>query len=215
MIDINLYRARVGTFNIKKNKQSTSLPTVWKLIHTYLIFCLLMSYSTRYRCVNFYPLNLLIIIITTIKYVYIKDYKTIESYINLKIMSMANGLSFLINMVFYIKIIMILILLCGDIELNPGPTCNFMVAHINARSILLSHTLDDIDNLLLNYYNIDILAVTETHLDHTKSDESININGYNVFRRDRNRMGGGVAIYCKNTIRAKRRFDLGSNHLIL
>ena len=121
MIDINLYRARVGTFNIKKIKQSTSLPIVWKLIHTYLLFCLLMSYSTRYRCVNFYPLNLFIVIITTFKTLYLKE-KDFIGYIKLKILSIAKGLSFLINMVYQIKIIMILIILCGDIELNPGPT---------------------------------------------------------------------------------------------
>ena len=215
MIDICLYRARVGTFNIKKIKQSVKLPIVWQLIHTYLLHCLLMAYTTRFGCFNYYPLNIFIVSIITFKGLYLNIINLSTYYFKLRFSFLLCGLSFLINIVYLIKLLLILIILSGDIELNPGPTCNFMIAHINARSILSNNKLEEVEDLLINYHNIDILAVTETHLDHTKKDDSIFINGYSVYRRDRNKNGGGVAIYCKNSIRSIRRTDLERNNIEL
>ena len=112
-----------------------------------------------------------------------------------------------------LTILIILLILCGDIELNPGPKCNFKIAHLNIRSITAPSRLDDVENLLLHYHNFDILALTETHLDNTVTDNSLHINGYQFFRRDRNRNGGGVGIYIKETLQTKRRFDLEQNDI--
>ena len=54
---------------------------------------------------------------------------------------------------------------------------------------------------------LDILAVTETWCDDTKTRE-IEIDGYNIVRKDRNRHGGGVLIYIRNGINFKERQDL-------
>ncbi len=48
----------------------------------------------------------------------------------------------------------------------------------------------------------DILVLSETWLSKSVSDQEISINGYNVFRCDRLRKGGGVAIYIKNKFHA-------------
>ena len=50
----------------------------------------------------------------------------------------------------------------------------------------------------MNSKCIDILAVNETRLD----------DGYALERNDRNRDGGGVALYIRNTINYERLFDL-------
>ena len=46
----------------------------------------------------------------------------------------------------------------------------------------------------------DILAINETRLDDTIHDNEMRIHGYVLERKDRNRNGGGVAFYIRNTI---------------
>ena len=48
-------------------------------------------------------------------------------------------------------------------------------------------------------YNIspDVLGIKETRLDSTVTDNAVCIDGYNVFRKDRNRLGGGICLYVK------------------
>eukprot|EP00794_Sanderia_malayensis_P002566 gene2566-biopygen2105 len=48
--------------------------------------------------------------------------------------------------------------------------------------------------------NIDIIGLNETPLDETVRDSDVNINGYNIYRNDRNANGGGVAMYVKENI---------------
>jgi hypothetical protein len=62
---------------------------------------------------------------------------------------------------------------------------------------------------VLKLVNINhILALTETHLDASVNDGQINIHGYSLLRRDRNRNGVGVALYIQNHMPWKRRDDL-------
>ena len=44
---------------------------------------------------------------------------------------------------------------------------------------------------------VDILAINETRLDSTVQNGEINILGYTIQRKDRNRFGGGVALLCQ------------------
>ena len=50
------------------------------------------------------------------------------------------------------------------------------------------------------FHNIDILTLSETHLDDTVSDGEIGIDGLNCIRRDRNRSGGSVLVYIRDNI---------------
>ena len=50
---------------------------------------------------------------------------------------------------------------------------------------------------------VEILAINESRLDYTSNGE-INIPGYVIERKDRNRSGGGVALHFRNTINYKR-----------
>ena len=52
--------------------------------------------------------------------------------------------------------------------------------------------------------------ISETHLNNTFDDTVGEMHGYNIYRRDRNAKGGGVAVYIQNHIPVKIR-----NYLML
>lgn len=56
--------------------------------------------------------------------------------------------------------------------------------------------------------NLDLLAINETRLDKSITDDQIYLNGYDVIRLDRNRNGGGVAIYLRTSTNYRNRSDL-------
>ena len=60
---------------------------------------------------------------------------------------------------------------------------------------------------------IDILAINETKLDQSVLDGQISIPNYNLERYDRNRNGGGVALYIRNVINYERMDDLNRDLL--
>ena len=77
---------------------------------------------------------------------------------------------------------------------------------INARSIV-NKTIDL--KAMLNSDDIGMVAITETILDNTILDiELVDTNYYFVFRKDRNRHGGGVMFIDKEGIPAVRRHNL-------
>ena len=47
---------------------------------------------------------------------------------------------------------------------------------------------------------LEMLAVNESKLDNTITDGEIHIPGYVIARKDRNRHGGGVALYIRENI---------------
>ena len=47
---------------------------------------------------------------------------------------------------------------------------------------------------------IDVLGLAETKIDDSISDSSISIPGFVLFRRDRSKNGGGVALYVRSTL---------------
>jgi exonuclease III len=79
------------------------------------------------------------------------------------------------------------------------------MAHLNIAS--LPKHIDEL-RLQLTKQPLDILSINETRLDDTINDGLIHLNGYDVLRKDRNRMGGGVAIYFRDNINIKNRNDL-------
>lgn len=85
------------------------------------------------------------------------------------------------------------------------PRKGLRIAHININSI--RNKIDEIAEILFSD-NLHILAVSETHLDSTFEDAELSIQGYNFFRRDRNKFGGGVACYIQEHIPVKIRVDL-------
>ena len=62
--------------------------------------------------------------------------------------------------------------------------------------------------VLISHSSIDILAINESKIDDSILDNEININGYNIVRKDRNRSDGGVVLYIRDTISFSERKDL-------
>ncbi|CAB4025476.1 Transposon Ty3-G Gag-Pol poly, partial [Paramuricea clavata] len=55
---------------------------------------------------------------------------------------------------------------------------------------------------------LDILAINETKIDDSFSEDEISVVGYHLIRKDRNRYGGGVLLYVRDTIPFTERNDL-------
>ena len=91
---------------------------------------------------------------------------------------------------------------CDKSPSNYDPLSNikalkgFKIAALNIAS-LISH-IDEL-KMVMSSQTLDILAINETRLDSTIADKDISIIGYNVVRKDRNRHGGGVLLYVKET----------------
>ena len=84
--------------------------------------------------------------------------------------------------------------------------------HVNARS-LFRH-FDDL-TFLASAERPHIIAISETWLDSSVSNNEIYLAGYNLFRFDRNCSGGGVAVHCSDHLSCSllscRLFPLVSN----
>lgn len=80
-----------------------------------------------------------------------------------------------------------------------------ILAHINKCS--LRNKIQDL-SLFLHVNKIDILMISESHLDHFKDNSEVDIGGFSIYRKDRNRFGGGVAIYVRDHFTVKLRYDL-------
>ena len=52
----------------------------------------------------------------------------------------------------------------------------------------------------LTNQQIDLLALNGTRLDNYRNDDLFSIKGSEFLRKDRNRQGGGVAVYVRNSI---------------
>ena len=115
--------------------------------------------------------------------------------------------------------------MCGDIEVNPGPDSNknLVFSLSNMQSLYANKSDLKLSELqiMANDWHIDVLVVTETWLDTNISDVTetwldtnisdalVSITGYQKpFRRDRNKRGGGTAIYCADHLPVRRRNDL-------
>ena len=98
-------------------------------------------------------------------------------------------------------VILHLLMLSNDIERNPGP-CKKSLAiyHLNICSLL-----PKLDDVAIEFQDFDVVCFSETHLDDSITNDHISIPGYQEpERKDRNRHGGGIAVYVKNTLAYRR-----------
>ena len=91
---------------------------------------------------------------------------------------------------------------------------NLNFAHVNI--VTLPGKIDQVCYLLDNH-SIDIMGFAETCLDESIPDNDVEIENYTLYRKDRNRNGGGVAAYVKQSsgLISKIRNDLMCNELEL
>ena len=76
---------------------------------------------------------------------------------------------------------------------------------LNARSIA---NKSEALRALLDTDHLDLVAITETFLDEDILDSELVNTSFTVYRRDRNRHGGGVMVLVKSSIPSRRRTDL-------
>ena len=79
-------------------------------------------------------------------------------------------------------------------------TRGFKIASINLAS--LYKNIDQLRIYMLSK-TVDILAINETRLDSSIQNGEVSIPGYTLERKDRNRNGGGVALYIRDSINYK------------
>ena len=90
-------------------------------------------------------------------------------------------------------------------------TKDLKIAHLNICSI--RNKIDEL-KVLQSICGFDIIAITETHLDNSISDNFLHIDGMKLFRRDRKKCkGGGCIMYCAENLQTIHRKDLASKDL--
>lgn len=106
-------------------------------------------------------------------------------------------------------LILLLLLMSGNVQPNPGPDTPIKYdtpsdfkersglgfIHINVRSLVPKI---DMLRIWAQSTAADVIVLSETWLSKSVSNKDIDISGYNVFRTDRPKRGGGIAIYIKN-----------------
>ena len=103
-----------------------------------------------------------------------------------------------------------MIVLSGDVELNPGPKRKaaqiLSVCHWNLNSIC-AHNFTKLSLLraYVSLHKFDIICLSETYLDSSIDDASLEISGYYLLRSDHsfNKKRGGICIYYKNFLPLK------------
>ena len=60
---------------------------------------------------------------------------------------------------------------------------------------------------------LDILAINESKLDENDSDQMLSLHGYTIIRRDKNKHGGGVCVYLRDSISCKRLHEFEDKNL--
>eukprot|EP00112_Aurelia_sp_Birch-Aquarium-sp1_P015632 Seg3486.1 transcript_id=Seg3486.1/GoldUCD/mRNA.D3Y31 product="hypothetical protein" protein_id=Seg3486.1/GoldUCD/D3Y31 len=72
------------------------------------------------------------------------------------------------------------------------------IAHLNVNGLLSKPRQIE---MLMQYCQLDILAITETHLNWKVSDNEISIDGYEIERFDRDgKSGGGSLLYYRSCL---------------
>lgn len=139
------------------------------------------------------------------------------------------SVSFIFNALLCLLYIFCLNILSGDIETNPGPSPTEHLDHYSDSSSFTSHSstfsatsfsfvhlnvqsiIPKLDLLETELFNHSILSFTETWLADNLVNSEIHLTNFQppfCYCRNTGTLGGGVAVYVKDHIFAKRRADL-------
>ena len=107
----------------------------------------------------------------------------------------------------------LILILSGDISLNPGPIYNdhlpnlkecdkFKIKGLHLLHLNVNSLLPKIDELryVMKLCNAAVIGITESKLDDCILDLEIQLDNYQILRCDRDRKGSGVACYVKNDL---------------
>ena len=108
-------------------------------------------------------------------------------------------------------IVLLLLIISGSVHPNPGPDKDLTICHVNMRSLQphdRSCKLDELYSKLCLEKEYDVICVSETWLDDSIPDSDVVLTDYQIFRKDRNRHGGGVAIYVHDALAVQNLADM-------
>ena len=102
----------------------------------------------------------------------------------------------------------ILMMLAGDIELNPGPSIHHDInEHCSTKGLKMFH-FDEIRDILLSCNKIDIFGLTETFLADNDT-ANYEVPGFTLIKRNRKSgPGGKVCVYVRDGLNFELREDL-------
>ena len=84
-------------------------------------------------------------------------------------------------------------------------TKGISIAHLNVRSLLPK--IDQV-KCIIDAIKLDVFCINESWLDDSIGEYEYEINGYQIFSKHRNRHGGGIVVYIKDSLIVMRRNDL-------
>ena len=182
--DLNQYRAQIGLYySSHKNVISKKFKKIHSKFH---------SSSTSFLYIFVY-INILLCLVYAGKIVL----EIIKTYVILEISNVC-----------YLNIfIAYLLMICGDIEINPGPRkdLNLSICHWNLNSIA-AHNFAKLSSLQAfnSIHKFDLICISETFLDSSFAidETALDFNGYKLVRSDHpdDVKRGGVCIYYKDTL---------------
>ena len=87
----------------------------------------------------------------------------------------------------------------SNVQVNRWKLPTFLLTNVRS----LTNKMDDFE-AVVRLNNPDVVCVTETWLSEDIPSEAVSMNGFSLFRKDRNRQGGGVACYVKCDVACTR-----------
>ena len=241
-VDLNQWRAAIGSFRsqliitVKRSYKTHPLSTLASVLGMYLFCSLFINIA-----IPLLPLTTILYTIITPfhlgsnwMHIFARLYATAKLFFCVlsklmkrfplachdrrkKLTSFITGYAYLYMIcltshTLYLQWITYKILLCGDIETNPGPindTISFCSWNLNS---ICAHDFARI-SLIEAYnsvYEYDLIGIVETHLDSSVEESKIELDGYNFMKTNHplDVKRGGVGLYVKDTFPAKERPDL-------
>ena len=96
--------------------------------------------------------------------------------------------------------------LCEHFRQYEGNRGRLVVSHLNIRSLLPKH--DELQVYLERWKRASVVGMSEFWLDKGVSDAELAVMGMRMYRKDRNRRGGGILVYVLEDVLSVRRWDL-------
>ena len=130
----------------------------------------------------------------------------------------ARFIEFVNNNSYLLVVLPCLILMCLDVQSNPGPdNLKHVLRDISIVNLNVNSLRNKTDLIFNELGDNDINCITETRLNNSICSSDLCLNNFlnpNDFCKDRQTdHGGGILIYVRNNMIAKRRLDLESNDI--
>ena len=191
-VNLNQYRGAVGTFNNRNYYHKLTLCLGHPCQSTFFLNCVFPLCKISF---------LFVLLISAFLTLNSNSYRSTKHF---------HALSFLVAIITIWSLpwlYSLLILLIGDVELNPGPkrasTSNASICHWNLNSISAhNYTKLFLLKAYIAIHKFDIICLSETYLGSstTSDDDGLAISGYNLIRSDHpsSNKRSCVWIYYKN-----------------